>query len=48
MSGALFTCISMKEMTPASISPVNITIGKIGLRMHQEEIFLKFMPRLSR
>ena len=43
MSGALLTCIREKETSPASISPTNSTIGATGLRMHQDEMFRKFM-----
>ncbi len=43
MSGALFTCIRAKATMPASISPTKSTIGKTGLRMHQDEMLRKFM-----
>ena len=43
MSGALLTCIRANDDEPASISPTNRTIGKTGLRMHQDEMLRKFM-----
>src|SRR4029079_5543436 len=43
MSGALFTCIRANEISPASIRPTNSTIGKTGLRMHQDETLRKFI-----
>ncbi len=44
MSGLSWTSMRMNATRPASVRPMNRTIGGTGLRMHQAEMFLKFMP----
>ena len=43
MSGFWVIVICIKAMIPASVSPMNSTIGATGLRMHHEEMLRKFM-----
>ena len=43
MSGLSCTSMRMKLTRPASVRPMNNTMGTTGLRIDQAEMFLKFM-----
>ena len=43
MSGSFCTFSCENATMPASISPMKMTIGTTGLRMHQAEMLLKFI-----
>ena len=48
MSGLFVTVIPANAMIPASISPMNKTIGGTGFLMHQDEMLRKLMIFASR
>src|SRR5690606_17195870 len=43
MSGLLLTSIRMNETSPASVNPMNRTIGMMGLRIDHAEMLRKFI-----
>ena len=43
MSGLLLTSIRLNETSPASVNPMKKTMGTIGLRIDQAEMYRKFI-----